>query len=126
LQSEPLGVSLYGKRDGIKPSYKKKMRLNAHKIAMLEAIDSGSLESFIDSKASELFRISSIGLGGRQNGWTLAQHVEALRAEALELAEERESEPTAQPTAPRRAGKYVANGFYGTSRDHARGFDGIE
>jgi len=105
------------------------MKLNAHKIAVLEAIDNNTLDSFIETKAAELFRLSSIGQGGYKNGWSLEQHVEFLKNEAVELFEERAAEQAPKAKSSynnRRNEKYVANGFYGTARDHARGFDGIE
>ena len=105
------------------------MKLNAHKIAILEAIDNNTLNAVIETKAAELFRLSSIGQCGYKNGWSLEQHVEFLQNEAVELAEERAAEqaPKAKTSyTSRRNEKYVANGFNGTARDHARGFDGIE
>ena len=105
------------------------MKLNAHKIAILEAIDNNTLDSVIETKSAELFRLSSIGQCGYKNGWSLAQHVEFLQNEAVELAEERAAEqaPKAKSNYTiRRNEVTVKNGFAGTARDHARGFDGIE
>lgn len=105
------------------------MKLNAHKIAILEAIDNNTLDSVIETKAAELFRLSSCGMGGYKNGWSLEQHVEFLQNEAVELAEERAAEqaPKAKTSYNNRRNEVtVKNGFAGTARDHARGFDGIE
>ena len=105
------------------------MELNAHKIALIEAAENGTLETVIAEKAAEAFRLSNLGMGGYKNGWSLEQHVECFTQEAADLVAEKAAEQV--KTAPksftsRREEKYVANGFYGTARDHARGFDGIE
>lgn len=105
------------------------MKLNAHKIALIEAAENGTLESVVAEKAAESFRLSNLGMGGYKNGWSLEQHVDCFIQEAADLIAEKAAEqaPKAKTTySSRRNEITVKNGFAGTARDHERGFDGIE
>lgn len=105
------------------------MKLNAHKIALIEAAENGTIASVVAEKAAEAFRLSNLGMSGYKNGWSLEQHVECFTQEAADLMEEKAAEqvkPAAKSFTSRRNEVTVKNGFAGTARDHARGFDGIE
>lgn len=111
------------------PHKTENMKLNAHKIALIEAAENGTLAIVVAEKAAESFRLSSIGMGGYKNGWSLDQHVECFTQEAADLMEEKAAgqAPKAKSSyTSRRNEVTVKNGFAGTARDHARGFDGIE
>ena len=105
------------------------MKLNAHKIALIEAAENGTLEVVVAEKSAEAFRLSNLGIGGYKNGWSLDQHIACFNQEAADLMEEKAAEqaPKAKSSYPSRRNEItVKNGFAGTARDHARGFDGIE
>lgn len=89
--------------------------MNREEQAILAAYENGTIRSM----AEEAARRNEFGF---KQGWTVEQHEEWMINKAMSLA----SEITAksQPKQPR-----VYNtglGYYGTAKDAAKGFDGIE
>ena len=104
------------------------MKLNAHKIALIEAKENGTIVTVARAKAIEYFRLATAKMAGARNDWSEEQFYNAFIVEADELVAEKAAEqaPKAKATYSSRNEVTVKNGFAGTARDHARGFDGIE
>ena len=105
------------------------MKLNAHKIALIEAQENGTIETVAREKAIECFRLAGVKQMGYRNDWSEEQFYNAFIEEAAELVAEKAAEQAPKANSnytSRRSEITVKNGFAGTARDHARGFDGIE
>jgi len=105
------------------------MKLNAHKIALIEAQENGTIVTVARARAIECFRLAGLKQMGGRNEWSEEEFYNAFIIEAAELVAEKAAEqaPKAKSSYNGRRNEVIArNGFAGTTRDHARGFDGIE
>lgn len=76
----------------------------------------------ISERAAECARRNEQGF---KHNWTVEQHEAALIAKAISLIAA--STPAAKSPSGQNRGTYNTGcGFYGTAKDAARGFDGIE
>jgi len=94
------------------------MALNREEQSILFKFENGGLGKL----AIEYARINEQGF---KHNWTVEQHEAALVAKANEL--QASQTPKVAPKPAAQAGTFNTGlGYYGTKKDAARGFDGIE
>lgn len=102
------------------------MTLNREQTRIIEAYEAGTLQQLAAEKARRNEQ-------GFTFGWSSEQHLERLTKIAEDLisqqaAEEakKQQQPATKFNQPRKGWSNTNCGYYGTKRDAARGFDGIE
>lgn len=93
--------------------------MNREEQSIVHAYETGKIAELAAEKARRNERNFTFN-------WTVEQHTEALNKKATELiaADSAKNQPAARPNSNKTYNTGL--GYYGTAKDAARGFDGIE